>query len=40
MAEWKRKKIPGHTPEREQAEKLGFALESGGDRAPGRPTSL
>lgn len=28
MAEWKRKKISGHTPEREQAEKLGFALDT------------
>jgi hypothetical protein len=28
MAEWERKKIPGHTPEREQAEKLGFALDT------------
>ena len=28
MATWKRKKISGHTPEREQAEKLGFALDT------------
>lgn len=28
MTEWKRKKIPGHTPERQQAEKLGFALDT------------
>jgi hypothetical protein len=28
VAAWKRKKIPGHTPEREQADKLGFALHT------------
>jgi hypothetical protein len=28
MAEWKRKKIPGHTPERERAEQLGVVLDT------------
>ncbi len=28
MVEWKRKKIPGHTHERDRAAELGFALDT------------